>query len=144
MTQKEINKKVDELMKHFTDVNAFFISKVAKQVKKIGELIPSTVNVLTVMADMNEDIAEIDQQLADALEISLPKVYSLYREAMQDVYTDPRFERALKLTPLPEDSKQSLQHYAEAVSRQTAETSTAIFREILPQRPIQSKIKAAR
>ena len=122
MTQRELEKKVDEIMRHFDTVNAFFIAKIAKQVKKIGELIPSTVNILTVMADMNEDIGEINRKLADALQVTLPEVYDLYRTALKDTYTDPRFERALTLTPLPDDSKQALQHFTEAVSRQTMET----------------------
>ena len=122
MTQKEIDQKVDELMKRFDEVNAFFIAKIAKQVKKIGELIPSTVNLLTVMADMNEDIAQINQKLADTLQVTLPQVQVLYKGALNNLYTDPRFERALTLTPLPEDSKKSLENYAEAVSRQTMGT----------------------
>ena len=124
MTQQELDKKVDEIMKRFDAVNAFFIDKVAKQVGHVGELIPSTVNILTVMAEMNEDMGEINRRLAAALKLSLPEVYSLYRLALKDTYTDPRFRRALTLTPLPEDSKQSMRHYTEAVCRQTAGTLT--------------------
>ena len=72
------------------------------------------------MADMNEDIAEINQKLADALKITVPQVYALYQQAMDDNITDPRFERALKEAPLTDDAKANLNHYAKAISRQTA------------------------
>lgn len=122
MTQAEIEKKVDILMKRFDDVNAFFIAKVAQQVAKIGKLIPSTMHYIEIMAEMNEDIAAINQKIAAALKYTLPDLYDLYDQAMQDHYRDPRFERALKETPLTDLSKARLRHYTEAVSRQTAGT----------------------
>ena len=72
MTQAEIEKKVDILMKRFDDVNAFFIAKVAQQVAKIGKLIPSTMHYIEIMAEMNEDIAAINQKIAAALRMSIP------------------------------------------------------------------------
>lgn len=119
MTQQELEKVIDELMKRFDEVNAFFIAKIARQIKKIGELIPSTVNMLTIMAEMNEDIAAINQELARAMQITVPEVKSIYQKAMNDNITDQRFARALRETPLPASSKANLYHYAEAVSRQT-------------------------
>lgn len=122
MTQKDIDKRVDALMKRFEEVNAFFIAVIARQVGKIGQLIPSTMHQITIMAQMNEDIAAINRKLSDALKVSLPDLYNLYEDAMQSHYHDPRFERALKETPLSESAKARIRHYTEAVSRQTAGT----------------------
>lgn len=122
MTQAEIEKRVDILMKRFEEVNAFFIAKIAEQVMKAGKLIPSTINQLTIMADMNENITAINRKLADALRMTVPDLYDLYRDAMNDHYTDPRFARALQENPLSDLAKARLQHYTEAVSRQTAGT----------------------
>lgn len=107
-------------MERFESVNAFFIAKIAHQVEKIGKLIPSSVNMLTIMADMNADIAEINRRLAAALQMTVPDLHDLYRETMQDMYTDPRFKRALDETPLSANSQARINHYTEAVSRQTA------------------------
>ena len=119
MKETELDNRVTELMERFDEINAFFISKVAKQVAKVGKLIPSTMHYIEIMAQMNEDIAEINGKLADALQYSMPKLHKLYADAMDEHYRDPRFERALKETPLPESAKARLRHYAEAVSRQT-------------------------
>lgn len=109
-------------MQRFTEVNAFFIAKVAAQVAQVGELIPSTMNIISVMADMNEDIAAINRRLARVLQLTIPDLYDLYEQAMKDNYTDPRFKRALAETPLSETSRARLRHYTEAVSRQTLGT----------------------
>lgn len=122
MTQAELEKRVDILMQRFEEVNAFFIATIAEQVMKAGKLIPSTINQLTIMADMNENIAAINRKLADALRMSVPDLYDLYRDAMNDHYTDPRFARALQENPLSDMAKVRLRHYTEAVSRQTAGT----------------------
>ena len=118
--EKELQQKVDLLMQRFDAVNAFFIYKIAKQIEKIGKLIPSSINMLTIMADMNEDIAAINKKLADALQMSIPELKDLYRTTIRDMYTDPRFKRALQEDPLPENARARISHYAEAVSRQTA------------------------
>ena len=122
MTQAEIDKRVDELVKRFDDVNTFFIEAVASQVKRIGELIPSTMHMISIMASMNEDMSAINQRLAKAMQLTIPNLYSLYADAMDSYYKDPRFIRALKETPLSPVGRARLRHYTEAVSRQTAGT----------------------
>ena len=119
MTPKELDEQVDALVKRFDDVNAFFISTIAEQVAKIGGLIPSNMDRIAIMASMNEDIAAINKKLAAVLNYTLPDLFDLYDRAMQSHYRDPRFERALKETPLPNSAKARLRHYTEAVSRQT-------------------------
>lgn len=109
-------------MRRFDDVNAFFIATIAEQVLKTGKLIPSSMSILAIMAEMNEDIAAINSKLAQALQMTIPDLQKLYIDAMNDHYRDPRFIRALKETPLPSHSRARLQHFAEAVSRQTADT----------------------
>lgn len=122
MTQAELERRVDVLMQRFDDVNAFFIATIAEQVLKTGKLIPSSMSILAIMAEMNEDIAAINSKLAQALQMTMPDLQKLYIDAMNDHYRDPRFIRALKETPLPSHSRARLQHFAEAVSRQTADT----------------------
>ena len=122
MTQAELEKKVDIIMQRFDEVNAFFIAKVADQVMRVGKLIPSTMNIISVMASMNEDIAAINQKIAAALRMSIPDLYDLYNDAMQSHYRDPRFVRALQETPLTDSAKARIQHFTESVSRQTAGT----------------------
>ena len=114
--------QVDALMQRFQSVNNFYIAKIAKQIAKIGKLSQSSVNRLVIMAEMNEDIAAINLKLANTLQITRKGLYDLYEDVLNETYTDPRFRRALKETPLPEAAKRRLQHYARVVSLQTAGT----------------------
>lgn len=125
---------LDRLMARFDRVNAYFIEKVASQVKKIGKLSQSSINRMVIMAEMNENIAAINAELAKALQYSMGDLYGLYNEALNNVYTDKRFARALQQNPLPQETIRRMEHYAEAVSRQTAGTmvnlsnTTAIYK----------------
>lgn len=122
MTQNEIDERVNTLMKAFDEINAFFITKIALQVAKIGELTPSSASTITVMAQMNVDMAAINAKLSQAMRITVPGLHRLYRDIMQSNYHDPRFARALTEAPLTPLQKARLNHYTEAVSRQTAGT----------------------
>ncbi len=122
MTQDEVEKKVDILMQRFEEVNAFFIAKIAEQVSQIGKLIPSSMNRLVIMAQMNSDMAEINQKIAEALKLTIPDLYDMYNDVLQSHYGDFRFVRALQEKPLTDSAKARIRHFTEAISRQTVGT----------------------
>lgn len=113
---------IDALMEQFAEVNRFFIAKVAEQILRIGELNATSMHQIAVMAQMNADIAEINRMIAQAVQIAVPQLYAIYRKAMNDLYFDPRFARALKETPLSLGAKKRLEQYVQSVGRQTAGT----------------------
>ncbi len=122
MTQEELDKRVDTLMQRFDDVNNFFIAKVADQIKKIGKLTQSNINRLVIMAEMNRDIAAITTRLQQATRLGIKEMNEIYNQALNDTYTDPRFERVLTHSPMSQEAKDRLQQYARNVSMQTAGT----------------------
>lgn len=117
-----LQEQVDQLMERFEEVNDFYIQKVAEQIRAIGELTPSSMSRIAIMAQMNRDIAEINRKIAQAVQMAVPDVYKIYQRALDDLYYDPRFERALKETPLSDASKCRLEQFVRSVSRQTAGT----------------------
>lgn len=122
MTSEELEERLKRVVGLFRDASLYYIRKVARQIAHIGEMSASTINMMAVMASMNEDLAMINAEIARAARLSVPALYDVYNEALNDVYRDPRFERALKHEPLPDGSKRALNRMAEAVSRQTAGT----------------------
>lgn len=96
MTDKELNKALDTIQSRFDEVNRLFIRKVAAQIAKIGELNQSSINRLTVMAEVTSDVEEITLALMNAANMTKPEVMALYTQAMNDTYTDPRFTRAFQ------------------------------------------------
>lgn len=124
MTPEQIDKRVKKLLAKFDDVNTFYIEKVAEQIATIGELSASSMQIISVWASMYEDINEINKRIAKATNLTMPELKKLYADALNDVYHDDRFERALKETPLTDGQKETLERYAESVYRQTHETLT--------------------
>lgn len=124
MTPEQIDKRVKKLLAKFDDVNTFYIEKVAEQIATIGELSASSMQIISVWASMYEDINAINKQIAKATNLTMPELKKLYADALNDVYHDDRFERALKETPLTDGQKETLERYTESVYRQTQETLT--------------------
>lgn len=124
MTPEQMEKRVKKLLSKFDDVNTFYIEKVAEQIATIGELSVSSMQIVSVWASMYEDINAINKQIAKATNLTMPELKKLYADALNDVYHDDRFERALKETPLTDGQKETLERYTESVYRQTQETLT--------------------
>lgn len=122
LADKELEKAVNRIMSRLDGVNSLYISKVATQIKHIGELNQTSVNRLLLMADMGADVAEINQQLQTATNMNVKDLFSMYQKALTDVYTDKRFSFFMTENPLPQSSKDRLTHYAQAVAVQSAKT----------------------
>lgn len=96
LTEKELEAAIDVILDRLDEVNSLFIKKVAEQIKKIGELGQANINGLVLMADMGADVHEINQKLTDATGLNIRDLYKIYAAAMQDTYTDPRFNVILE------------------------------------------------
>lgn len=120
LDEKELEQAIDHIMARFDEVNTFYIAKVAEQVKKIGELNPSSIHRITVMTEMGASITDITQRLQLATNMSVREVMQLYQRALDDAYTDPRFRQALQHTALTAADRARLTQYVQAVSAQTA------------------------
>ena len=119
LTQEE---QLEKVLEHFEDVNQYFIRKVAAQVARVGELIPSSMHIIEIMATMNADIADINARLAKATQMATADLYKMYEQALNDEYESPRFRRALLETPLSDVDRKRIENYTQYVSRQTAGT----------------------
>lgn len=119
LTQEE---QIERIMQHFEDVNQFFIRKVAAQIARVGELIPSSMHIIEIMAGINEDIAAINARLAQATKMATQELYNLYNKALNDEYESPRFRRALEEKPLSDMDRKRIENYTQYVARQTAGT----------------------
>ena len=120
MTERELNKRVEQILKSYDDVNRLFIRKVAENIKKIGHLNASSINRISIMASMNADINEITQAIAKAADLSTKELRALYEQALNDTYTDKRFQRALSRGPLAPADRRRLEWYTQAATIQTA------------------------
>ena len=116
-----LSQAIEKVMSNFEDINAYFISKIAEQIKKIGELKPTDVNRIILMTEWGADINDINRRLADATQTSIQQIMVVYQKVLDDTYSDPRFAKALQHTQLTPRDVARLNQYAQAQSRQTAE-----------------------
>lgn len=117
-----LEKAIQAIIKQLGAVNTKYIRKIAAQIKKIGELNQASVNRLVAMSQLNEDLGEITEQLRLAIGVSNQMILKIYERALQDVYTDKRFEAYLAEKPeaIRPEARQRLTTYVRAVYRQTA------------------------
>lgn len=118
---ERLEEAVRQLTVKFDTVNRLYLDKIAAQIKKIGKLNPSSMSVISIMASVNEDMAEINAALRDALGVNRADLNALYQQALTEIYEDKRFERALKETPLSQEARERVERYAQATARQTAD-----------------------
>lgn len=113
---------LNKVVEFFEVVEALFISKVAKQIQKIGELNQTSINRLLIMRDMGADVAEIKRKLQDATGYSTRAMARIYRSALNDRYTDQRFDDFVKTVPPAEarEDNARLNQLARSMLRQTA------------------------
>lgn len=121
LDEKKLAQAIDYIMARFDEVNTFYITKVAEQIKKIGELNASSIHRISIMTEMGANIADITQRLQLAAGMSVKDVMQLYQTALDDTYTDPRFRVALQHKALTVADRARLTQYTQAVSAQTAQ-----------------------
>lgn len=117
-----LTSRVDEMMKAFEEVNTYYIEKIADQIKIIGEMNASSISRLRIMAQMNENIAEIKKRLRRAASITSAQLDKILQTAYEDYDQSPSLKRAMDETPLSEDAKERLDQLAKTISRQTQGT----------------------
>ena len=117
---ERLEEAVRQLVSKFETVNRLYLDKIAAQIKKIGELNPSSMSIISIMSSVNEDMSEVNAALRDALGVNRAELNGLYQRALTEIYEDPRFERALKETPLSPEGRERVERFTQATARQTA------------------------
>lgn len=125
LTERELERAIAKITDRLDEVNAFFIKKVAVQIKKIGELGQANINRIVTMIDMGTDVLEINAKLQEATGLNIQTLFRIYQAALNDVYTDRRFAAVLRAAPEGEQVQQAksrLTQYVQSVALQSAQT----------------------
>ena len=120
LTQKELDAAVRKMIANLDEVNLYFIQKIAAQIKKIGEMNPTSIHHYAIMLEMGADIADISGKLQAATRLTQQQMAVVYNTALQDNFTDPRFKAVLAAHPLPREENQRLIQYTRNIAAQTS------------------------
>lgn len=117
----ELEKAIASILKRMRGVNTLYIRKIAEQIKRIGELNPSSVNRLVAMAEMGADVNEITNTLRIAAALSAKELRQIFNKAIDEAYNDPRFKAFFDENPavMPE-TRGRVETYARAMYQQTS------------------------
>ena len=118
----ELERAIAAILKRLQGVNTLYIKKVAAQIKRIGEMNPSSVSRLVAMADMGADVNEITEQLRLAARLNVRDLQKVFQQALDETYQDPRFKLYFDENPdaLRPEAEQRITRFATAVYQQTA------------------------
>lgn len=111
--------EVDKLLQVFQEVNELYIKKIAEQIKVIGEMNASSINRMMIMAQMNENIAQIEQAIRRFLRYSATKMEKIMQTAFDEVAQNPNFKRAITHEPLSDEAKKRIEQLTKSIARQT-------------------------
>lgn len=100
--QVRVSDDVERLLAALQSVNSLYIQKVAEQIKTIGALNASSINRLTIMAQMNENVAEIKRELGKALGIIGMQLDKLLLKSFEEVGGNKAFEALLDRPESPQ------------------------------------------
>lgn len=118
----ELEKAINVMLARLRAVNTWYIKKIASQIKKIGELSPSSINRLVAMSEMYANINDINEQLRITTGANMRTLRKIYEKALAETYTDPRFRAYLAAEPdaLRPEAEKRIEQYVQGVYRQTA------------------------
>ncbi len=121
MTEKEIEEVYEKIRWRIDKVNSEYLELIAKQIKKIGKLNPSSIRKLEQMRIYGANSAKIKRELAKALNIIEKEVEELLKKAIEEQYTGHDFKGVYRdRGAIPLEFNQRLQRYAKSLARQTA------------------------
>lgn len=144
LTEQQLEAVLKIIQRRFDSLNTVYIRKIAEQIKKIGGLSQSSINRLTVMAEVTSDVTEITRMLANATALTIPEIYGIYHQAAQQAYTDDRFKSAFMSNPQALSRVEPRVNWlANAMARQTASMITNISNTTLVSRTYRDAVDTA-
>lgn len=122
-TDKKIEAAYAQIQSRIQAVNEEYLQMVAKQIKAIGKLNPSSINRLSQMRIYGANVQKIKQNLAKALDLTVQDVQTILEAAAKQEYASKDYLAVVRgRQTFGLEYNVTLQNYIRAVSQQTAST----------------------
>lgn len=112
---------IETVVQLFDKVNTIYLSRLAEQIKEIGDLTPSSVHTLDVMYKMGANVTEIKSRLADAAKLGKRGVEKILERVSESAYARPAAQGYIRDTSIPPEVNKRLQLFTATVARQTSD-----------------------
>lgn len=122
-TDKQIEAAYNQIRSRIDAVNQKYLEAVAKQIKAIGKLNPSSINRLAQMRLYGANVQKIKQSLAKALDLTVQDVQTILEAAAKQEYASKDYLAVVRgRQTFGLEYNPVLQNYIRAVAQQTANT----------------------
>lgn len=122
-SEDEIDKLIQPIIDRQIEINIFIITKIAKRIKEIGELLPSDVYSLGQLAKTGADVRAINKKLAEITKLQIKDIKNVIRKVAENVYENAKpFFDYRKKPFIPFEENEPVQRVVKAIEKQTSGT----------------------
>ena len=123
LSQEELTAIAYQISERFEKVNTFYLMKMAKQMKEIGQLSPSNLHRIEQMIKMSQNIEEINLFLAKQTNFALEDIYRLYEKSGIELYKDVAYLYGARgINQVPFSKNVQIQNYIKSIQNLTKGT----------------------
>ena len=121
--EEEIDKLIQPVVDRQENINNWLIGKMASRIKEIGELLPSDIMTLDVLAKTGADVRVINSELVKETQLQEIQIKRIIKNAAQNVYSGvkPFFDYRQKPF-IPFEENEQVQRIVKAIEKQTSGT----------------------
>ena len=121
LSEEMIDKLVQPIVDRQEAINVYVLKKIAAQVKRIGEMSPSSLYQLRRLYETGSDVQKINAELAVLLGLQVKDIKKLIRDVALDAYVGAKPFFDYRNQPfIPFEKNTEVQRVVAAVTKQTA------------------------
>lgn len=129
LSDEVIEKVTERLVQRIAKANLFVLKKIARKIKDIEKVMPSSSHDLMSIMDYGGDIEEIMKELSKETKLNVRDIYKIFEEvAKHDTNFSKKFYEYKKKKFIPWEENEFLRNQVNAIAEQTANNYINISR----------------
>ena len=123
LSEDAIENLVQPIVDRQESINIYIIDKIARRLRDVGNLRPSDINKMKILADMGTDMQEINKEISRISGMQVADIKKVVRTVAAESYKDAKpFYDYRKKSYIPFKKNTKLQKIVNAVGNRTAKT----------------------
>lgn len=123
LSENAIENLVQPIIDRQEQINIYVIDKIAKRLRDVGELRPSDINKMKILANMGADIREMNKEIARMSNMQVGDIKTVIKKVALESYKDAKpFYDYRHRSYVPFNKNIKLQKIVNAVGNRTAKT----------------------
>ena len=122
LSESALERLTERLVNRIEELNTYFVEKLGKQIRNIGNVMPSQVKELMQTLQYGADIDEIMNEIAEITNLNVNDIYNIFEEvAKQNQEFAKQFYEYKRVKFIPYEQNKELQRQVRAIAKATAE-----------------------